>query len=188
MSSSRPYCSECLRPIKTCFCDLVLQIENKTPLIIWQHPSEKNHPKGTAQLLHMCLKNSELVVGEYFSPEQLRIDVEYCGLLYPNQTTSSVERNTHSINPKQLLLLDSTWRKSRKLIYSNPWLTSLQKISLSPEPGNYRIRKPETHFQLSTFEAGCLALDVLGQSSVTTKLAPTFEIFIQRWEQFVQSN
>ena len=58
-----------------------------------------------------------------------------------------------------MLVLDGTWRKSRKMLHLNPILQSLPRLSLQGlPPSNYRIRKAHRSSQLSTLEATCSAL------------------------------
>ncbi|WNO11005.1 tRNA-uridine aminocarboxypropyltransferase [Teredinibacter sp. KSP-S5-2] len=178
-------CSHCHRPVVTCICRLVKKITNQTQLIIWQHPSEYGHPKGSAQLLHLCLQNSAIFVGEKFSPLELGIVPEQCALLYPNEN-NAVEQQETKLQIRQLLLIDGTWRKSRKIIYTNPWLTQLARITIPAEENDYRIRKSESSQQLSSFEAGAIAIDLLDEmQNYNITLKHVFEEFVQQWEHFL---
>lgn len=59
----------------------------------------------------------------------------------------------------RLVVLDATWRKSRKMLYLNPPLQALPRMSLADVPASrYLIRKAHLPHQLSTLEATCLAL------------------------------
>lgn len=59
----------------------------------------------------------------------------------------------------RLIVLDGTWRKSRKMLYLSPPLQHLPRLSLQGMPAsNYRIRKAHRPDQLSTLEATCAAL------------------------------
>ena len=171
-------------PKKTCICDLAINVDSYTQLIIWQHPQEEKHPKGTAQLLHMCMRNSIIHRGEKLSSVDLGIDKGNCSLLYP------IDDNTPALTeeifaPKQLLIIDGTWRKSRRIIHENPWLLALPRITLPEKTRNYRIRKSESVHQLSTFEAGVLAIDLVEKTNhFENALASVFEKFVQHWEQF----
>jgi DTW domain-containing protein YfiP len=54
----------------------------------------------------------------------------------------------------QLVVLDGTWRKSRKMLHLNPLLRRLPRLSLEDVPAsNYLIRKAHKVGQLSTLEA-----------------------------------
>ena len=66
-ATRRAVCLRCLRPQRTCICQWVVLTDTKTELLILQHPLEVGHAKGSAQLLHLSLSNSRLVVGETFN-------------------------------------------------------------------------------------------------------------------------
>ena len=60
---------------------------------------------------------------------------------------------------QRLVVLDGTWRKSRKMLYLNPLLAQLPRLSLDHVTASaYRIRKAPASGQLSSFEAATLAL------------------------------
>lgn len=65
--TKRQLCEKCLHPLSTCLCALVQPVQNQVELIILQHPMEAKQAKNTAQLLHLCLNNSQLHIGETFS-------------------------------------------------------------------------------------------------------------------------
>jgi DTW domain-containing protein YfiP len=59
----------------------------------------------------------------------------------------------------RLVLLDGTWRKTRKLLHANPLLQALPRWPLpAPPPSRYTIRRAQRPGQRSTLEAACLAL------------------------------
>ena len=59
----------------------------------------------------------------------------------------------------RLVVLDGTWRKSRKMLHLNPLLQQLPRLALQQLPASrYRIRKARQLHQLSTLEACCAAL------------------------------
>ena len=59
----------------------------------------------------------------------------------------------------RLVVLDGTWRKSRKMLYLNPALQALPRLALQGMPeSHYRIRKAHAPDQLSTLEAAAYAL------------------------------
>jgi DTW domain-containing protein YfiP len=60
------------------------------------------------------------------------------------------------------VLLDATWRKSRKMLYLNPSLHRLPRLALRDlPPSAYRIRKAHAPDQLSSLEAAAHALSQL---------------------------
>ena len=76
----------------------------------------------------------------------------------------------------RLVVLDATWRKSRKMLYLNPLLQALPRMSLADVPASrYLIRKAHLPHQLSTLEAACLALMRLERDA--GKFQPLMEAF-----------
>lgn len=161
---------------------------------------ETRHAKGSARLLHLSLPGSQLVVGEIFSEEQLRAllydpfpdagtDAAHCDscrrqalLLYPEmaQQASGGSHRTEVVSDNsaglRLVVLDGTWRKSRKMLYLNPMLQGLPRFALqAAAPSQYRIRKAHLPDQLSTLEATCHALAQLERDS--TRYAPLLQAF-----------
>ena len=67
----------------------------------------------------------------------------------------------------RLIIIDATWRKSRKMLFVNPWLQTLPRLALhSPPVSQYRVRRAHRADQLSTFEAACEALRQCGADPV----------------------
>jgi DTW domain-containing protein YfiP len=157
----RPTCPHCARPLRTCLCAWIRPSHNHIDLLILQHPLEVGHAKGSATLLRLSLANCRLVVGERFEPDELQALLgEDCALLYPSDADAPA--SVSATPPARLVLLDGTWRKSRKMLWLNPALQRLPRISLDQAgPSRYRIRKAQRPGQLATLEAACVALQQL---------------------------
>lgn len=80
----------------------------------------------------------------------------------------------------RLIVLDGTWRKSRKILYLNPLLQQLPRLSLRDMPAShYRIRRAQAPDQLSTLEATCAALAQLeGDAEKFQPLLAAFDGFV----------
>ncbi|WP_417285132.1 DTW domain-containing protein, partial [Comamonas sp.] len=83
----------------------------------------------------------------------------------------------------RLVVIDGTWRKSRKMLYLNPALQALPRLALKDVPASgYAIRKAHLPRQLSSFEATVQALAQLegwtAQTPETERLAAVFSRFI----------
>jgi DTW domain-containing protein YfiP len=86
----------------------------------------------------------------------------------------------HSDTPVRLVVLDATWRKSRKMLYLNPLLQCLPRLSLdTTHLSRYLIRKAHKPGQLSTLEATCAALAQLERD------APSFQPLLDAFDGFV---
>ncbi len=80
----------------------------------------------------------------------------------------------------RLVVLDGTWRKSRKMLHANPLLQQLPRLSLQDLPAShYLIRKARRPDQLSTLEATCAALGQLeGSVEKFQPLLTAFDGFV----------
>jgi DTW domain-containing protein YfiP len=162
--SRRATCSTCLRPKPTCICQWIAPLASRVEVLILQHPLEVSNAKGSARLLHLGLPGSVMLTGETFDPEALS-ELLYAGartplLLYPDAMQTLLDPAV-SANPSalRLVVLDGTWRKSRKMLCRNPLLQALPRLALQAMPAShYRIRKAHAPDQLSTLEATAYAL------------------------------
>jgi len=165
-----------------------------------QHPQEVTNAKNTLGLLALSLKNSQTLIGEDFSPKDLH-EALYADhlqpiLLYPATAedkamglqSPAVLTHADMQRPEtlRLVVIDGTWRKSRKMLYVNPELQSLPRLSLDATPVSiYTIRKAHQENQLSTLEASCYALQQLeAQHSNYTHLLAAFTDFVAQQAAF----
>ena len=204
-SMKRAICQQCLRPLSSCICQWIAPCQNQTEVIVLQHPLEVANAKGSARLLHLSLQRSQLFIGEQFDQQHwsqlLTAPSEFTGLpmqtvlLYPDTADNAADDlqlapppafvlEASGIQPSQirLIVLDATWRKSRKMLYRNPVLQGLPRFSLSDMPAShYRIRKAHKADQLSTLEATVYALMRLEKTENTYhKLLNAFDGFVEQ--------
>jgi DTW domain-containing protein YfiP len=163
-------------------------------VLILQHPLEQGHAKGSAYLLHRSLPGSRLVVGEVFGEQELQsllhepfspgAQHRQAVLLYPDTAgDAGMTQPPALLDPAEvvpaelrLVVLDGTWRKSRRMLYANPLLQSLPRFALRDAPASqYLIRKAHGAHQLSTLEATCHALGRLEKSEA--RYAPLLDAF-----------
>lgn len=175
-------------------------------MLILQHPLEVHEAKGTARLLHQCLPHSRLQVGEQFDARQLhawleqpwrhRAAVPRTVLLYPE----SPHDPTLALHPApalpptwgqdgqplRLVVLDGTWRKSRKMLYCNPLLQRLPRLALQQVPASrYLIRRAHRPGQLSTLEATCCALARLEpDNTAIAQVLQAMDALVQRQREW----
>ncbi|HQQ68902.1 MAG TPA: tRNA-uridine aminocarboxypropyltransferase [Alicycliphilus sp.] len=178
----RSTCPRCLRPGAACLCAAVRPVAHRVQVLILMHPLELHQAKGTARLLHLCLAHSRVIVGEAFAPESLalaltepwngadRRTTRHPVLLYPPSPPGAPHPAPPPLLPEwlatperlRLVLLDGTWRKSRKMLWANPALQALPRLALHDMPDSrYNIRKAHAPHQRSTLEATQQALQQL---------------------------
>lgn len=153
---------------------------------------EVSNAKGSARLLHLSLSNSRLEVGEAFEPRHLRslLSPERRNvLLYPETERKSESFDAAWLNePLRLVVLDGTWRKSRKMLYLNPLLQTLPRLPLrDTPPSHYLIRKAHLPDQLSTLEATVYALAQLENDiNKYNPLIDAFDGFVAQQASYVK--
>lgn len=178
-NTKRLACTTCLRPQSACICQWITPMAHAVEVLILQHPLEVDNAKGSARLLHLSLPRSRLVAGEVFdlqtlltapfepgagagSPKQTILlypdtpQDKALGMPAPPALAPALLRDPSQL---RLIVLDGTWRKSRKMLYLNPLLQKLPRLALQNMPAShYLIRKSHKPDQLSTLEATCAAL------------------------------
>lgn len=186
--SRRKRCPACLRAEASCICRWIAPVGHAVEVLLLQHPLEVHNAKGSARLLHLSLPNSRLLTGEHFAPDTLAalLAGKHNVLLYPHTPGDrslgiapppALDPAT-LLDPAQLRLvvLDATWRKSRKMLYLHPLLQQLPRLPLRDTPAShYLIRKAHAPDQLSTLEATCYALMQLEQGA--ERFAPLITAF-----------
>ena len=188
--TQRRVCGLCLRPQSTCICQWVRPTDHVVEVWVLQHPMEEHHAKGSARLLHLSLPHSRLQVGEAFTAPVWPVDGKHTLLLYPDTPLDTApDLRAPPLLPAELLqhpsqlrlvVLDGTWRKSRKMLYQSPPLQQLPRLALrGMPPSHYRIRKAHLPDQLSTLEATCAALAQLegGEQEGGDRFGPLLAAF-----------
>jgi DTW domain-containing protein YfiP len=193
----RTNCPRCLRPQATCICGFVTPTAVACEVLILQHPLEEHHAKNSARLLHLSLPGSRLVVGEVFDDAALQAlmpEPKYTVLLYPptdyegHATPEPLDAaQLNDLQNVRLVVLDATWRKSRKMLHVSPALQRLPRLALDDVPAaRYAIRKAHKPGQLSTLEATCAALAQLdGDVARWQPLLAAFDGFVAQQQKFM---
>ena len=179
----RALCAHCQRPVRGCLCGWITPTVNCVPLCVLQHPLEHGHAKGSLPLLRLSLSQCTVEIAEVFNAEQqARWQQPGTWLLYPGDATADVAPGPSPGSVLQLVLLDGSWRKTRKLLHLNPTLQQLPRFALTAPPSSrYGIRKAQQPDQRSTLEAACLALAALEQRPAH------YEPLLQAFSNWVQA-
>jgi len=201
--SRRAVCPACLRAQSACICRWIVPLAGRVELLVLQHPLEVRNAKNSARLLHLSLAGSRLEVGETFTVDALDALLFADGrtplLLYPDTSSSDASLGVAAppllpsamlADPARLrlVLLDATWRKSRKMLYLNPALQRLPRLALDDVPPSaYRIRKAHAPHQLSSLEAAIHALAQLERDPIYYRpLLEAFDGFVQQQAACIQ--
>jgi DTW domain-containing protein YfiP len=199
----RATCATCLRAQSACICGWIAPVVSDVEVLVLQHPLEVGNAKNSARLLYLSLPGSALVVGEAFDAASLAA-LLHGGergpvLLYPETpgdaalgiVPAPIVRPESLGEPGRvrLVVLDATWRKSRKMLYQNPALQALPRLALRDMPASgYRIRKAHAPDQLSTLEASTYALMQLhGDAARFQPLLVAFDGFVTQQAAFAHA-
>ena len=194
---SRLTCYRCFRPQKHCWCDSLQAMSTRTRFIFLMHPKEFQREKAnTGRLTHLCLANSEILVGKEFDDHVavqrcIADDHYYSVLLYPgtdahNLSSDAPLAKTLTVKPLQVFILDSTWSGARKMLRLSPSLQRLSRIMFTPTaPSSYLIKQQPQAGCLSTLEAAHELLLVLQKTGLDNYPLPTqlLEVF-DRMQKF----
>ena len=204
MTNKRLLCNQCQLATANCICKFAVAIDNPIELLVLQHPKETTEVKNSIRLLHLCANNMQLITGEKFIDEELTTalykdqkiplllypatkELTSLGLATPNELPDLSKIETNKI---RLVLIDATWKKSRKMLYLNPALQTLPRLTLeNPPPSLYTIRKAHTQHQLSSLEACCYAWRQLEKNpSAYNELLTAFIGFVEQQLGFVEKD
>lgn len=164
-------CPQCERPKKTCLCPYIKVQCNKKNLIIIRHPNEISHPKGTGILAHKTFQNSILLNSDFLEDLALLLNDKYACLLYPEQENEEIKELSSEDDFDTLIVVDSTWRKAKRIFQNNKELNAIPKRHLPTNLHsiNYMRKNPKKYF-LSTFESSLYALEIIEQASYQESL------------------
>lgn len=182
----RPHCHNCLKPIKTCYCDGLVKFNNKTNIIILRHPSELKHSIQTAHLSKLIFDNIFIMDGEDFSHNKIinSLDINKTILLYPKENFVSIKSLNNKQSIKNIILLDGTWKKTYKIYQLSKNLHCLKKVAIhSPHQSHLKLRKAPKDGLLSTYETIALSLEYIEDKSFKN-----YEIPLKYMQEKIQMN
>ena len=169
------YCLGCGIPHKLCLCGQVEASKVQATTIIFRHPDERKKTLSTVSLIKQRYPSILVKEGEQFAPLRGR----NLALLFPDTDigTDKID-NADSVDfhppDMTLILLDATWRKAKRMLHENSWLSDLPRVSIKPQNvSDYLLRKVPSVESLSTVEAFALVQKDLS-------LQPLFRRFMEK--------
>ena len=171
--SKRQSCQQCHYPVNTCVCYAISQVNVPAKITIIQDPSETHHAKNTARVLALAIPSSQIIIldGTTAWPNNLIKDKQRTVVIYPAENAQPIETfisptgspsHTHSTAVEHVILLDGSWRKTRKLWLSYPVLNECHILTFKAAPTTqYAIRKTTHTGSMSTLEACAYSLKQL---------------------------
>jgi DTW domain-containing protein YfiP len=162
----RASCYACLQPHFSCYCEHIKKFDPEIKFVILIHPIEHKRRVATGRMSHLCLSNSELIIGSDYSNNvkvnTILNDLNYQSVvLYPGKKSfnlSNHEASTaHLFNKNKKLaifVIDGTWATARKTMRLSSNISALSQICFTPNTASkFRVRKQPSLNCYSTIEA-----------------------------------
>ncbi len=161
----RVMCYRCFWPKPLCWCGSIQPMDTKTRFVFLMHPKEfKEEKANTGRLTHLCLRNSQIIMGVGFDNDETVQDLvrdpsNFPVLLYPGieaKNLSHGELTSADLEGRCLtvFILDATWSAARKMLRLSPTLQRLPRVMFTPTaPSRYVIKQQPQDGCLSTLEA-----------------------------------
>ncbi len=197
----REMCLDCRQPEFNCYCDHVKSFDPGVKFVILTHPIEVRRRIATGRMSHLCLKNSELIVGHDYSKNQkVNVILEnpdlHSVILYPGRQSLNIskwsgeeKRNLVPSNKKlAIFVIDGTWNTARKMMHLSKNLKNLPQICFTPERlSTFRVRKQPAPECVSTIEAIHQCIELLGtENREHDKLLDVFDQLVEQQLVFVE--
>ena len=180
-------CPRCLILVAHCVCELVGEPRESQPqILIVRHHWEAFKSTGTARLASLALSNLRLLDMTAEDPAPVRAalrELDGAWLLYPDGSARPGESEKGSGRPRVLVVLDGTWRQTRKMLRRLPELARFPRYSLGPAVeslGRDRLREPPRAGARSTLESIADALAELESRECGERLLALHQAFVER--------
>ena len=182
-------CKQCWLRVDFCICVCIPKVATATEIIFVRHVREAQKSTGTARIASFALPNSRVVD---FSDDASLPNEELAAMsegyvLFPAEPHADWPAAPVS----RLIVLDGTWRQTRKMFKKLPAIHGWPRLALPgiPEP---KLRLRDTSFESgrSTLEATADALKLLEGDAISNPLHALHDEYIERvfkargvWEQ-----
>ena len=174
-------CPRCWLREGFCICAEVPKLQLRTEVVLVRHEREAWKSTGTARVALQALERSRLL--EYgedgaTTDEALRPLADGAALLFPE---TGVAPAPLPEPPRRLIVLDGTWRQTRRMLKKLPSLAAVPRLVL-PEKTTapLRLRESDDPLGRSTLEAIADALDVLEGPAASAPLHALHALFVER--------
>lgn len=173
-------CRRCWLRDAFCICAEIPLVSTLTQVLVVRHERESFKSTGTARVAHMALPNSEMVdSGEDSSVTngQLQGRLEGASILFPSENPGPWPSGPIA----KLVVLDGTWRQTRRMFAKMPALHGLPRLTLPLKDAPVlRLRESTFRDGRSTLEAIADALGLLEGESVSMPLHQLHALYVER--------
>ncbi|MGO2353409.1 MAG: tRNA-uridine aminocarboxypropyltransferase [Marinomonas foliarum] len=185
-SGKRARCDTCGFLADQCICQWIPALSTRLKILVLQDPKEAQHAKNTVSFLSLGLPSVECIsTANHDAMIQVfsQIDPAKWRLVFPSDSAESIESISADTASEieGLILLDATWRKAKRLYFTEPLLHAFGAVCFSQPPeGQYSIRKSPSAESLSTLEACAYAIEqVTGENMQPLR---EFMVAAQEWQ------
>lgn len=185
-------CQRCWIVEQWCVCGSVLAVPTRTEVVVVRHARESFKSTGTARIASLAMPNLRILdFNDDAEPARTELSQglpEGTFVLFP---TDDAAAPWDGAAVKRLLVLDGTWRQTRRMYGKLPALHGLPKLAL-PEKAARVLRLRDSKFEAgrSTLEAIAEAIGLLEGEAVAAPLHALHATHVERvfrargvWEQ-----
>ncbi len=174
-------CPRCWIRTAHCICADVPRLTPRTEVVVVRHEREGWKSTGTARVAMLALANARLVD---YSEDGAACDAELqalargAALLFPEV---GVEPKPLADAPARLIVLDGTWRQTRRMLRRLPSLSGVPRLVLPEKPAAVlRLRETADPLGRSTLEAIADALEAVEGEAAARPLHALHALFVER--------
>lgn len=173
-------CKQCFILEAHCICARLPVVRTRTEVVVVRHEREGWKSTGTARIAALAMPSLKLV--EYREDAQPALSelpsvVAGAHLLFPQEGAGALQSGI-----TRLILLDGTWRQTRKMFGKLPPLHGVPKVALPSAPATKVLRLRESSFEegRSTLEAIAEAIALLEGAEVAAPLFTLHADYVER--------
>lgn len=177
-------CSRCWVKQEFCVCPDVKVQKVATKVVLVRHEREAQKSTGTARIAALALPS--MVVLPFGDSNEGLDDtlraLKGAWLLFPSDGhLRDAGPSVPAGRPSALIVLDGTWRQTRKMLKKLPSLQALPRLALPAKVGpSLRLREGPADSGCSTLEALAAALGLLEGQAVGTALDALHALYVER--------
>ncbi len=173
-------CKRCWIRTEHCVCADIPALSTRVQVLLVRHHSEARKSTGTARVAALALPSLRLVDftddPEASNAALPALDAAQDWVLYPDDTASEP-----ASPPRTLVVVDGTWRQTRKMLKKLPKLDGLPRLRLTAAPPKaLRLRGTSLEEGRSTLEALADALALLGDVDAAQGLHALHALYVER--------
>ena len=174
-------CLRCWIRHEFCLCSELPQVATRTQVVVIRHSREADKSTGTARIAALALPNSTVIdFGEESAPVNAEVAPLASGawLLFPaEEPAAPVPEGV----PRVLIVIDGTWRQTRRMLKKLPSLHRLPRLALpAKSAAPLRLRESTSTDNRSTLEAIAEGLTLLEGEAVGAPLLRLHALMVER--------